>query len=177
MSRQEKSTVRKLVSQLKEEGLTESGIRARESEIRSNAHETTLRTLKEFFILSKIADAEEIKVEEEDLEQEIEAIALRTGESVRRVRSRVEKEGLADALASDIIEKKTIDRILEFVTFEEVPLADQIGVETLDQSVGPVIDDSEEGVASAPTETVAEAESVASSEETAADAEEKSSPS
>ena len=177
VSRQEKSTVRKLVSQLKEEGLTESGIRARESEIRSNAHETTLRTLKEFFILSKIADAEEIKVEEEDLEQEIEAIALRTGESVRRVRSRVEKEGLADALASDIIEKKTIDRILEFVTFEEVPLADQIGVETLDQSVGPVIDDSEEGVASAPTETVAEAESVASSEETAANAEVKSSPS
>ena len=55
------------------------------------------------------------------MEVEIEAIAARTDESPRRVRARVEKEGLADALASQILERKTIDRILEFVKLEEVP--------------------------------------------------------
>ena len=172
VSRQERSTVRKLVSQLKEEGLTESGIRARESEIRANAHETTLRTLKEFFILAKIADAESIKVEDADLDQEIDAIASRTGDSIRRVRSRLEKEGAADMLASDILEKKTLDKILEFVTFEEVPLIDRTGVETLDQAVGPVIEEASEE--SPPAET---AKSEDSAPEASADGEENSNPS
>ena len=65
---------------------------------------------------------------------EIEAIAARTDESPRRVRARIEKEGLADALASQILERKTLDRILEYVKFEEVPLVEQQAVETLDQT-------------------------------------------
>ena len=168
VSRQEKSTIRKLVAQLKEEGLTESGIRARESEIRANAHETTLRSLKEFFILSKIADAEAIKVEDGDFDDEIEAHALRNGASVRRVRSPIEKEGMSDAIASDILEKKTLDRILEFVNFEEVPLVDQAGVETLDQAVGPIIEESPETTEeSIPAATVDSAEPAPEKTETA----------
>ena len=58
---------------------------------------------------------------------EIEAIAARTDESPRRVRARLEKEGLADALASQILERKAIDRILEYVTYEEVPLVEETG--------------------------------------------------
>jgi trigger factor len=102
--------------------------------LRANAHETTLKSLKEYFILAKIAEAEEIKVEAEDMEVEIEAIAARTDESPRRVRARVEKDGLADALASQILERKTIDRILEFVKLEEILLVDESKVETLDQA-------------------------------------------
>ena len=137
VSRQEKSTLRRLVMDLKQEGLSEPDIRAREAEIRANAHEATLRSLKEFFVLAKIAEAESISVEDSDLEEEIEMIAARSDESVRRVRSRVEKEGLADALASQILERKTLDRILEFVKFEEVPHQEQGAVETLDQTASP----------------------------------------
>jgi trigger factor len=137
VGRQEKTTLRRLVMELKQEGLGENEIRAREAEIRANAHETTLRSLKEFFILAKIADAESIKVEDSDLEDEIDLIAARSDESPRRVRARVEKEGLADALASQILERKTLDRILEFVKFEEVPLQEQATVETLDQTAAP----------------------------------------
>ncbi len=115
VSREEKSTISRLVAQLKQEGMSDNEIRASEAQIRANAHETTLRTLKEFLLLSKIADAEGIKVEEEDLALEIEAIAARTDESVRRVRARVEKEGGADSLATQILERKVIDRILEDV--------------------------------------------------------------
>ena len=99
--------------ELRQEGFSDSDIRAREAEIRANAHEMTLRSLKEFFILAKIAEAEGIKVEDEDLEMEIEAMAARTDESVRRIRARVEKEGLGDALATQILERKALDHILE----------------------------------------------------------------
>jgi trigger factor len=134
VSRQEKSTLRRLALELRQGGLSDTDIRAREAELRANAHESTLRSLKEFFVLAKIAEAEDIKVEDEDMEVEIEAIAARTDESPRRVRARVEKEGLADAMASQILERKTIDRILEYVKLEEIPLVEDKEVETLDQA-------------------------------------------
>lgn len=134
VSKQEKATLRRMALELRQGGLSDSDIRAREADLRANAHETTLLSLKEFFILAKIAEAEEIKVEDEDMEVEIEAIAARTDESPRRVRARVEKEGLGDALASQILERKTIDKILEFVTLEEIPMVEDKEVETLDQA-------------------------------------------
>jgi trigger factor len=137
VSRQEKATVRRLVMEMQQEGLNPGEIRAREASIRANAQESTQRSLKEFFILAQVAEAEGIKVEEEDFDIEIEAIAARSDESPRRVRARVEKEGLADALASQILERKTLDRILEYVKYEEVPLVEpEHAVETLDQTAG-----------------------------------------
>lgn len=134
VARQEKSTIRRLVMGLRKEGLSDADIRAREAQIRANAHESTLRSLKEFFILAKVAEAEGIKVEDEDFDQEIEALAARSDESPRRVRARIEKEGLTDALASEILERRALDRILDYVKFEEVPLVEQQAVETLDQT-------------------------------------------
>lgn len=134
VSRQEKTTLRRLAMELRQSGLSDTDLRAREAELRSNAHETTLRSLQEFFVLAKIAEAEDIKVEDEDMDDEIEAIAARSEETSRRVRTRVEKEGLADALASQILERKTIDRILQYVKLVEVPMAADQAVETLDQS-------------------------------------------
>ena len=142
VSRQEKTTLRRLAMELRQSGLSDTDLRAREAELRSNAHETTLRSLQEFFILAKIAEVENIKVEDEDMDDEIEAIAARSEENPRRVRTRVEKEGLGDALASQILERKTIDRILQFVKLVEVPMEADKEVETLDQSAtGATADD------------------------------------
>lgn len=137
VGRQEKSTLRRLVQEMRESGLSESEIRAREAEIRANAHEITLRSLKDFFLLSKIAETESLKVEAEDIDEEIEAIAARTDDSPRRIRARIEKEGQLENLATQIIERKAIDRILEFVKYEEVPHVEEKAVETLDQTAGP----------------------------------------
>ena len=127
--------MRRQVEEMKGAGMSEAEIRAREAEIRANAHESTLQSLKEFFLLSKIAEAEEIKVEDEDVEAEIYSIAARTDETPRRVRSRIEKEGLGEGLASQILERKTIDRILEFTSIEDVaPEAEAKAVETLDET-------------------------------------------
>jgi trigger factor len=137
VSREEKTTIERLVAQLKQEGMTENEIRARAAQIRTNAHETTLRTLKEFMLLGRIADALELKVEDDDLAAEIESIARRTDESVRRVRARVEKEGGVQSLANQILERKVIDRILEEVEIEDIAVAHALApsVETLDFAV------------------------------------------
>ena len=141
VSRQEKSTTSRLAMELRQQGFSDSDIRAREAEIRANAHEMTLRSLKEFFILARIAEAEGIKVEEEDLELEIESMAARTDESVRRIRARVEKEGLGDVLATQILERKALDHILKFVEIEAVHLDEiETAVETVDQSVSPAVE-------------------------------------
>jgi len=148
VTREERSTIRKLVMEMRQGGLSDEQIRARELEIRANAHESTLRSLKEFFLLAKIADAEGIKVEDDDLEMEIEAIAARTDESTRRVRARIEKEGLADALYAQILERKALDKILEKVQYEEVPLVEEKAVETLDQTAASAETAEEEAPAS-----------------------------
>lgn len=145
VARQEASTIRRRVMEMREGGLSDGEIRAREAEIRANAHEATTRSLQEFFLLSSIADAEGIKVEEEDFDQEIEAIAARTDESPRRVRARVEKDNLADALASQILERKALDRIMEYVKFEEVEMARETAVETLDQTASGAAPEATEG--------------------------------
>jgi trigger factor len=135
VGRQEQSTVNRLVMQLKQEGLNENEIRARQAEIRANARESTVRGLKEYFILEQIAEVEDVELKEEDFAEEIEAMAARSDESPRRVRARIEKEGMMDALASQILERKTLDRIFEHVAYQEVPLVEEeMAVETLDQT-------------------------------------------
>jgi trigger factor len=136
VSREEKSTVDRLVAQLKQEGMTDKEIRASEAQIRANAHESTLRSLKELLLLARIADAEGIKVEDTDIDLEIESIAERTGESIRRVRSRIEKEDGADSFMTQILERRVIDRILTDVEIEDVVSKTSTGaeVETLDHT-------------------------------------------
>lgn len=149
VKRQEISTLRRLVNEMREAGYSDSELRAREAEIRANAHEVTLRNLKEFFLLSKIAEAEDITVEDEDLAEEIELIAARSDETPRRVRSRLEKEDQMDSLASQILERKTIDRILEYITvdLEDVATPEEEPVaETIDQTAsGPEASEPEAG--------------------------------
>jgi trigger factor len=138
VSREEKNTVARLVAQLRQGGKSDQEIDASAAEIRANAHEKTLRTLKELLLLGKIAEEEGITVEDADLTIEIQTIAERSEESVRRVRSRLEKEGGPDGLASQILDRKVIDRILETARFEDVTVAivePSPGVETLDYTL------------------------------------------
>src|SRR5262249_31300620 len=51
VAREAKNTTARLVAQLKREGMTDKEIKARAAEIRANAQETTLASLKELLIL------------------------------------------------------------------------------------------------------------------------------
>ena len=156
VARQERSTAQKIVQEMKDAGLGTPEIRAREAEVRADAHAQTLRSLKEYFLLAKIADSESIKVEDEDIEAEVEAIAERTDESPRRIRARLEKEGLAEGLAQQLLERKTLDLVLKSVTFEDVPMDVTKDVETLDEAASLAVEEPE-------AEVEAEAEAAAES--------------
>jgi trigger factor len=137
VAREEASTIRRLVMELRREGISDAEIRASEAAIRANAHESTLRSLKELLLLSKIAEAEKIQVDDEDFAVEIEAMAERSGESPRRIRSRLEKEGLTQQFTTQILERKVIDRVLQFSTVEDDVTASaepEVSVETLDHA-------------------------------------------
>jgi trigger factor len=145
VSREEKNTTSRLVDQLRREGMSEKEIKARAAEIRANAHETTMASLKEFLILLKIADAEQIKVEEADIDHEIRQMAEKADESVRRVRARLEKEGGTDSMATQILENKVIDRIREYAEIEDVALPKsqpEPEVETVDYGAVPPAEES-----------------------------------
>jgi trigger factor len=140
VSREEKNTISRLVDQLRREGMTDKEIKARAAEIRANAHETTLASLKEFLILLKIADAEGITVGEAEIEREIQAMAERADESARRVRARLEKEGGTEGLATQILEGMVIDRIREYSEVEDIALPKaqpEPEVETVDYGAVP----------------------------------------
>ena len=83
---------------------------------------STAAALKEHFVLQKIAEVEKIEIEDDDIDAEIERIADQTGESSRKVRARLEKEDLIEALAADLLERKALDLILRSATYEDYEL-------------------------------------------------------
>jgi len=137
LKRQTQRELHRAVLELQRSGFSEEEIRAHENELRQHSNESTARALKEHFILERIAEDEEIEVAEADYEQEIALIASQTGESVRRVRARLDKGGMMDALHNQIIERKVIDRILTSAVFEEVPYEFETGeTEAIDRAAG-----------------------------------------
>jgi trigger factor len=121
LQRQSRRELQRAILELQRSGFGEDEIKAHENELRQNSRVATAQALKEHFILERIAEEEEIEAEEADYEQEIHLIAVQTGESVRRVRARLEKGGAMDVLRNQIIERKVIDVILEHARFKEVP--------------------------------------------------------
>ena len=100
--------------------------------------------MKEHFILERIAEDQEIDATPDDYQAEIALIAAQSGESVRRVRARLEKGGLMDALHNQIIERKVVDLVLSQAKFKDVPYKPE-GAETeaIDQSAGGEQEESE----------------------------------
>jgi trigger factor len=120
------------VMELRRSGYSEDEIQAHENALRQNSRASTARALKEHFILERIAEDQEIDVDENDYEAEIKLIAAQSNESPRRVRAKLEKAGSMDVLRNQIIERKVVDLILEHAQFTEVAYEiEQADVEAL----------------------------------------------
>jgi len=127
----------RMVLELRRSGFSDEQILAHENELRQNARAATARLLKEHFILERIAEDEKIEDLPEDYENEIALIAMQSGESPRRVRAQLQKQGLMDTLRNQIIERKVIDLVLKSATFNEVPYkTDSEDAEALEHAAG-----------------------------------------
>ena len=119
LRRQSKRELDRAVMELRSAGYGEGEIQAYENELRQNSMASTKKALQEHFILERIAEDEEIDAESEDYDREIMLLAAQSNEPPRRVRARIEKRGMMDALRNQIIERKVIEKITDAASFEE----------------------------------------------------------
>lgn len=121
LRRQASRELQRSLMELQSAGFSDEEIRAREAQLRQSARSSTARSLKEHFVLERIAEEEDIDATEQDYEYEIMMIAMQTRETPRKVRAQIEKQGHMDALRNQIVERKVLDMIIENAKFVDEP--------------------------------------------------------
>jgi trigger factor len=123
LMRQARRAMQRKAIELQSAGMTETEINNRLRMMQQDIVRSTTMALKEHFVLQKIAEDEKLEVDDDDVDAEIERIAARSDESPRKVRARLEREDMLESLATELLESKALDLILDNAEFEEVPLA------------------------------------------------------
>ncbi|QDT67995.1 Trigger factor [Planctomycetes bacterium MalM25] len=119
LKRQSARELERAIMELRRSGFSEAEIRARENELRQNSAAGTAESLKEHFILERIAEDEDLDVEDGDYDREIFLMSMQSGESPRRVRAQLEKRGLMDVLRNQIIERKVMAQVEAEAKFDD----------------------------------------------------------
>lgn len=125
LQRQARRAFQRRVMEMRSAGISDDEISGRSRLLQRDIMQSTAMALKEHFVLQKIAEVEKIDVNEDDLEDEINRIADRSDESPRRVRARLEREDMMEALAVELIERRTLDLILQNAEYEDESLHQQ----------------------------------------------------
>jgi trigger factor len=152
LRRQARKTMARRVMEMRSSGMSDEQIAGRQRMLENDALRSTAAALKEHFVLQKIAEIEKLEIEDEDIDAEIEAIADRSGESYRKVKARMEKEDLIEALATELLERKALDLVFETATYDEYEM-------------NPSEDAAKDAVANLPAEVVTEADKAAPPED------------
>jgi trigger factor len=119
LQRQARKTLSRRVMEMRNSGMSDEQIIGRQRELELDALRSTASALKEHFVLQKIAETEKIEIEDSDIEDEIDRIADRSGESPRKVRARLEREDLIETVATELLERKALDLVLETASYDE----------------------------------------------------------
>ncbi len=121
LRRQAGRELERSVLELQRNGFDNNTIQAYANDLRQNTLSSTATSLKEHFILERIAEEEKVDAEPGDYDAEIALIADQMNESARRVRARLEKRGQIDTLRNQIVERKVIGLIKDNASFADVP--------------------------------------------------------
>jgi trigger factor len=122
LRRQARRTLQRRVLEMRNAGMSDEEIAGRQRLLQQDVLQSTANALKEHFVLQKIAELEKIEIEEQDIDDEIDRIALRSDESPRKVRARLEREDLIETLATELLERKALDLVLESAEYEDEAL-------------------------------------------------------
>ena len=137
LKRQSEREMERAIMELRSSGFSDDQIRTYTNTLRQNSLKSTESALKEHFILERIAEENDIEASDDDYDHEIMRMAMMGRESVRSVRSRIEKRGLWDVLRNQIVERKVIGLITEKATFKDVALkVDEERVSAIDVAIG-----------------------------------------
>ena len=122
LERQSQRELQRSILELQSSGFSNDEIRMYINRIQQDMLGNTAKSLKEHFILERIAEEKELDVSPQELDLHIELLARQQNVSTRRVRARLEKQGDMDALRNQVIERKAIGLINEKAEFTDVPL-------------------------------------------------------
>lgn len=117
--RQTNRELQRMLLELQRSGFNQQQINGYLNAARLNARESTIRALREHFVLEKIAEDLEIEPSSKDYDDEIELIAEQNDSSPRRIRARLEKNGQMDAIRNQIIERQIIAKIADAATLND----------------------------------------------------------
>jgi trigger factor len=92
-----------------------------ELEIRSDMRAQAERSVKAELLLEEIARIEEIEVTQDDIGLEIAYAAARANQDPKEVAEQLVSSGRLSALASDILRRKALDRVIEQIEVEGMP--------------------------------------------------------
>lgn len=138
LRKQARKTLARRVMEMRNAGMSDEQIAGRRKLLEQDSLASTAAALKEHFVLQKVAEVEKIEIEDGDIDTEIERIADQSGESFRKVKARLEKEDLMEAVAADLLERKALDLILAAAEYEEYELKPQAdGVAAVDANAAP----------------------------------------
>lgn len=131
LTRQARNALSRRVMEMRSSGMSDDEILGRRRVLEQDVIQSTALALREHFVLQKIAELEKIEIEESDIDQEIDRIADRSDESPRKVRARMEKEDLLEALATELLERKALDLVLQNAVYEDVELKPEDEADTV----------------------------------------------
>lgn len=77
--------------------------------LRAGQKDSALQDVKAALILDRIADAEKIEVDEEEVNKEIEALATQSKQTPEAIRARLTRDGAIDRIRNRIRNEKTLD--------------------------------------------------------------------
>ena len=90
-------------------------------EIRPQAETRLRRSL----VLAKLADAEGVTLEKEDLDREIDHLSAEFGEQAEAVKDALRREAVLRSMTGDLYSRKVVEHLLALATGQAVPRADQ----------------------------------------------------
>jgi trigger factor len=137
LQRQASRSFSRRVMEMREMGISDEEIKSRQRLLERDVIQNTATSLKEHFILQKIADLEKIDIDEDDLNAEIESIADQRGESPRRLKAQLERENLMDALASQMVERLALELVISNAEMTDVAIGREAGLASVEQQTVP----------------------------------------
>jgi trigger factor len=114
VNRETHSLVNDMLERVSRQGASREVIEQHRDEIYESASANALNRVKLSYIINEICSQEDIKVDDEDVEKQLDSIARRYGMPVERIRPELEKrdEGLQN-LRSDVLGNKVMEFLLE----------------------------------------------------------------
>lgn len=109
-------------------GVSADEIEQHMAELRASASTVAVRELKLFFILNRIADDEDIRVDESEVNGRISQIAAERGERPEKLRQELVQSNRVGSIFQQIREHKVMDMLLAKANVAEMP-ADQFNEE------------------------------------------------